>query len=86
MAPDVPEVSHTEGVHRRNCPKCGTPLTARFGYLPGQVYVPVGILDEAAALAPQVECHVASHLPWVPIDPDLPASDGSARETLQDPL
>ena len=46
-----PGVLHSPGVERWNCPQCGSPLAATFDYLPGQVYVPFGILDQAAEIA-----------------------------------
>ena len=82
LSPDIPERGHRAGVWRRHCPESGSALTARFDYLPGQAYLPVGLLDQAADLAPQVECHTASALPWVHIDPNLPSADHSARDTM----
>ena len=40
----------TSGAVRRNCPHCGSPMAAEFPYLPGQTYVPVGVIAEAADL------------------------------------
>ena len=77
-----PGVSHSPGVARWNCPKCGSPLAATFDYLPGQVYVPIGILDQAAEIAPEHHCHSQSALPWLHIHDGLPHDAGSARERL----
>ncbi|MFC6583543.1 GFA family protein [Sulfitobacter aestuariivivens] len=79
---DVTEITHASGVARRNCPACGSPLTARFPYLPDQIYVPVGLLDDAKDHPPVVHCHVDAALPWVHTDDDLLNENGSARDTL----
>ena len=72
----------TPGVERWNCPDCGSPLAAAFDYLPGQVYIPVGIIDQADALHPALHCHADSALPWLHIGDALPRETGSARATL----
>ena len=83
LAPDPgPGLSVAEGVRRWTCPRCGSPLMATFDYLPGQVYVPLGILDQAAALVPAVHGHADAALPWLHIADDLPREGGSARATL----
>ena len=86
LAPQVAEVTYPTGVSRRNCAQCGSPLTARFPYLPGQVYVPLGLLDQAADFAPQVHCHAKNAYDWLHMPDDLPREDGSARDTLQEAL
>lgn len=79
----VPEArSAVPGVRRWNCPACGSPLAARFEYLPGQVYVPLGILDDAASVAPVLHAHAGSQLPWLRIDDTLPRHLTSARDAL----
>ena len=80
----APEVTHPSGVVRQNCPACGSPLAARFPYLPGQTYVPVGVLDRAEELTPGLHCHGASQLPWVRLDDDLPRHDASGRQMLNE--
>jgi len=83
IAPDPgPGLSVAEGVRRWTCPRCGSPLMAVFDYLPGQVYVPLGILDQAADLAPRVHSHADAALPWLHLDDGLPRAGGSARDTL----
>ena len=77
-----PGVSHSPGVERWNCPQCGSPLAATFDYLPGQVYVPLGILDQAAEIAPENHCHSDAALPWLHMEDGLPRDAGSARERL----
>ena len=73
----------TPGVTRHFCPDCGSQLTARFDYLPDQVYVPLGILDQAANLEPSLHCHADSVFPWLHLDDDLPRSAASGRDILQ---
>jgi hypothetical protein len=70
------------GVERWTCDRCGSPLAARFDYLPGQTYVPLGVLDQAGELAPSLHCHSDSRLPWLPIDDGLPRAEGSGRANL----
>jgi hypothetical protein len=77
-----PGFSCHPGVERWNCRACGSPLAARFDYLPGQVYVPLGILDQAAGLAPQIHCHAESRLPWLHIQDGLERAAGSGRDAL----
>ncbi|MEM9435560.1 MAG: GFA family protein [Pseudomonadota bacterium] len=80
----LPEpVSFAKGVLRRHCADCGSPLTAEFDYLPGQVYVPLGLFDDASALQPQIHAHADAALPWLHLEDGLPRQSGSARETLR---
>lgn len=74
--------SVTKGVQRWFCRTCGSPLAARFDYLPGQVYVPLGVLDQAMDLPPQMHCHSERREKWLCIDDDLPRVTGSARDAL----
>lgn len=55
---------------------------ATFDYLDGQVYVPVGLLDNADALEPSLHTHCGSQLPWLSITDDLPRVQGSGRKCL----
>ncbi len=70
------------GVMRQFCPDCGSQLTARFDYLPGQVYVPLGVLDQADELPPKLHCHAGSALPWLQLDDGLPRAQDSGRDEL----
>jgi hypothetical protein len=74
--------SANAGVQRWNCEKCGSPLAARFDYLPERLWVPLGILDNAADLPPTSHSHSDAALPWLHIDDDLPRSGGSGRDRL----
>ncbi|KPA21718.1 Glutathione-dependent formaldehyde-activating enzyme [Shimia sp. SK013] len=79
-------ISHTQGVTRWNCNACGSPLMARFEYLPDQVYVPLGLIDQAADLAPALHCHADAAYPWLHLQDDAPRVFGSARNTLNDAI
>ncbi|NMM43869.1 GFA family protein [Rhodospirillaceae bacterium KN72] len=77
-------VSVSPGVTRTFCDACGSPLTGRYDYLPGTVYIALGILDQAADLAPRLHAHAAACLPWLRIEDDLHRDNGSARDRLSD--
>lgn len=77
-----PGVSHTAGVTRWNCPSCGSPLMATFDYLPDQVYVPLGLIDQADRLPPRIHCHADSAYPWLHIEDTLERASASGRNTL----
>ena len=78
---DAPR-SHAPGVFRWNCNQCGSPLAASFDYLPDQVYVPLGLIDQADELPPKVHCHVDSAYPWLHISDDLDRFGASGRNRL----
>jgi len=65
------------------CPNCGGPLAATYDYLPGQIYVPLGMLDQADVLLPEGHAHTDAALPWLHIQDNLPKTAGSARESLK---
>ena len=73
---------HGSGVERWNCAACGSPLAAWFPYLPDQVYIPIGIMEQADALPPQLHSHADSALPWLHIDDTVPRQSGTARDAL----
>jgi len=56
-----------------------TALMATFGYRPGQMHVPLGIIDQADHLPPQNHCHADTGLPWLHISDDHKKIDGSGR-------
>ncbi|MEM6490168.1 MAG: GFA family protein [Pseudomonadota bacterium] len=80
--PAPASITTPAGVERWFCGLCGSALAARFPYLPGQIYVPLGLLDTAAALAPELHAHADAALPWLRLADDLPRSVGSARAAL----
>nr|WP_255599295.1 GFA family protein [Hasllibacter sp. MH4015] len=78
-----PRKSFAKGVSRWFCPDCGTALCATYDYLPDQLYVPIGLLDQAAELAPASHSHADSALPWLHIADDLPRDSASGRDRLK---
>lgn len=72
----------TEDIRRWTCDACGSPLAAEFSYLEGQVYVPVGILDNAESLKPSLHAHAEHELPWLHLADGLDRVTGSARDRL----
>ena len=71
-----------DGVARQICGDCGSPLSATFAYLPGQIYIPLGILDQAQDLEPMMHCHSDAQLRWLALDDDLPRHSASGRAAL----
>jgi len=55
---------------------------ASFDYLPNQIYVPIGIIDQVDDLAPSIHCHADAKLSWLHLDDSLPSESGSARDVL----
>ncbi|MFT6022199.1 MAG: hypothetical protein ACI9PY_000308 [Ascidiaceihabitans sp.] len=81
-----PAPQHAEpvsaGVDRWFCARCGTALAATYDYLPDQVYVPIGVIDQADDFAPTQHCHAGSAMSWLHIADDLPRATDSARASL----
>ena len=77
-----PGLSFAPGVERWVCHACGSPIAARFDYLPGQIYVPLGLLDQLNALPPQVHAHFAARADWLHVRDDAEKNAGSARDRL----
>lgn len=75
-------VSPNPGVTRTFCATCGSPLAGRFEYLPGQVYVALGVLDQADDLPPRLHAHDARRLKWLHIDDGLERIATSSRSRL----
>ena len=75
-------VSVNPGVTRWFCRACGSPLAGQYDYLPGQIYVSLGLIDQADALAPDRHSHAANALPWLHIADDLPRDAASRRDAL----
>lgn len=77
-------VSASPEVTRTFCSVCGSPLTGRYDYLPGKVFIAVGVLDQANCLAPQLHAHESQRLTWLHIDDELERFAKSARSQLTD--
>ena len=75
-------ISVTDGVERWFCKSCGSPLAATYAYLPDQLYVSLGVIDQAEALQPERHAHAGNTLAWLKIDDDLPRDCASARQAL----
>lgn len=76
------EITITAGVTRTFCDTCGSPLTGRYDYLAGTVYIPLGLLDQADDYPPDCHAHEASKIAWLNIEDDLVRHPCSARSQL----
>ena len=70
------------GAERWNCKQCGSPLAATFDYIPDQIYVPLGLVDQADGLPVQIHCHSEQQLSWLHIQDDAIRGTGTARDAL----
>jgi len=70
------------GVERWNCAQCSSPLAATFDYIPNQLYVPLGLIDQADELPAEIHCFSEKQLPWLHIEDDAIRGTGTARENL----
>lgn len=77
-------VAVSSGVIRSFCSDCGSPLTGRYDYLPEQVYVPIGVIDQANDLAPELHAHAQERLKWLCIVDDIERSPGTSRASLKE--
>ena len=75
--------SFAPGVTRWSCPDCGSPLGAAFDYLPGQIYIPLGLIDQAPNLPPEIHAHEQRRLPWLQISDNIPRIGESSRIVLR---
>jgi len=76
---DGQQISANPGVTRTFCSNCGSPLTGRYDYLPGQVYIGVSLFDQSSDLAPKIHTHEAEQLTWLHIDDDLERFSSTGR-------
>lgn len=81
---DGRKVVANPGVVRSFCAHCGSSLADRYDYLPGQVYIAVGVLDQAGDLPPQLHAYESQRLTWLHIDDDLERFATSSRARLID--
>jgi len=75
-------VSVKAGVTRTFCSSCGSSLVGRYDYIPGQVYISLGVIDQANVLVPTLHCHESERLSWLQISDNLERSNTSARSKL----
>lgn len=80
--PDLPVAAPDPGVARSFCPGCGGQLLARYEYLPGQVYVALGLIDQAADLPPTMHAHAGNQLPWLHLADNSTRHEGPSRDAL----
>ena len=57
---------------RSHCGTCGSPVSFVYETEPENIYIPVGILDQAASVAPQEHWYADCMLPWLHLDDRLP--------------
>ena len=79
---DGHRVTANPGVARSFCAACGSPLAGRYKYLPGQIYIGLGVLDQAGDLAPELHAHESERLTWLHIDDDLDRFATTSRSRL----
>ena len=77
-------VNANPGVKRTFCSDCGSSLTGRYDYLPGQVYISLGVIDQANDLAPEIHSHESERFTWLHIDDDLERIASTARSEIND--
>ncbi len=63
-------------MHRRFCPKCGSPMFSQAEARPHILIVRAGALDDPTIAEPAGSIWVSSAPPWACIDPDLPQIPG----------
>lgn len=91
------EVRDGEGGMVRSCAACGQALWGHHPACgPGVALFPVGLMDEAERLAPDVHCFTESKHPWVALPAHVPAYvenydsaavlDGARLSRLEDAL
>ncbi len=77
-------ITANPGVTRTFCATCGSPLTGRYDYLPGQVYIGVSIFDQSSDLEPKIHTHESERLSWLHIDDDLERISSSGRSKINE--
>jgi len=63
------------GVKRSFCGNCGSPVSFEGEAWPGEIHIHAMILDKPAELEPGHNTYVRNRMPWVELDPDVPAYD-----------
>lgn len=76
-------VNVSDGAERWFCRSCGSPLAATYAYLPDQVYLPLGLIDQADMLPPQRHAYAGKTLTWLNIQDGLPRDTASSRQSLR---
>lgn len=76
------QVTVNPGVARTFCAHCGSSLTGRYDYIPNQVYISIGVIDQADVLPPEMHSHDDQRLDWLHIDDDIARFQVTARDAL----
>jgi hypothetical protein len=63
-------------MHRRFCPRCGTPLFSEAEERPHLIFVRAGALDDREVAAPVATIWTASAPSWAVFDPNIPRIEG----------
>ncbi len=63
-------------MHRRFCPRCGTPLFSEAEQRPHLIFVRAGALDDREIAAPTTTIWTSEAPSWACIDPDIPRVEG----------
>jgi hypothetical protein len=63
-------------MHRRFCPKCGTPMFSQSEARPEMIIARAGTLDDPELVAPSGTIWAASAPTWACIAEDLPRTEG----------
>jgi len=64
------------GNHRGFCSVCGSPIVSRFNYDHSRYGLPLGALDDAPGVKPDIHVYVADKAPWFDIADAHPQYDG----------
>jgi hypothetical protein len=67
------------GSNRSFCSDCGTPLSYQEDRLPGEIYVPMGVFDDAKAYEPEMHEWVSQRFGWLDIRDGLPRYQRSSK-------
>jgi hypothetical protein len=73
---DYPSVADSgNAMHRRFCPRCGTPMFSEAEARPHLIFVRGGTLDDAEIARPAATIWTSQAPSWACIDPALPAHE-----------
>ncbi|WP_102107662.1 GFA family protein [Oceaniglobus roseus] len=72
--------SSSEGVTRRFCATCGSPMSYESREYPGETHFYAASLFDPADFAPQDHAHWDERLPWLDLRDDLPRQPAGAQE------
>ena len=75
-------ISVSDGVTRKFCEACGSPVSGHYSYLAGTIYVSVGLCDQIAELEPRLHAHHDNTVKWLHLSDDLERHSASARKVL----